>query len=166
MNWPVPKHNWTDERIDLLRKLLDVGKSASQIARTLGGVTRNAVIGKARRLNIGFVVPIGKPKSGPKPRDRVNIRLNTPPKFKPVAAIDLPPEPVANPVTLMQLTEHTCRYPVSGEPRDMLFCGAVPAHGKPYCNFHCAQAFAGYGQSMSRAERELALRASRKAKAA
>lgn len=51
--------NWTDERVETLRKLWADGLSASQIAAQLGGVTRNAVIGKVHRLNLP-----GRAKSG------------------------------------------------------------------------------------------------------
>jgi GcrA cell cycle regulator len=44
--------NWTDERVELLRKLWAEGLSASQIAAQLGGVSRNAVIGKVHRLKL------------------------------------------------------------------------------------------------------------------
>jgi GcrA cell cycle regulator len=134
--------NWTVERVDRLRALLADGLSTSQIANELGGITRNAVIGKAARMGIGFCVIFGKPKQGPKPRDRVRtVWRPKPPKLKPVAATDLPPEPVANPVTLLELTEFTCRWPVAGEPADMLFCGALPAEGKVYCPKHCDHAY-------------------------
>ena len=44
--------NWTDERVELLKKLWNEGLSASQIAAQLGGVSRNAVIGKVHRLKL------------------------------------------------------------------------------------------------------------------
>lgn len=44
--------NWTDERVEKLKKLWADGLSASQIAAQLGGVSRNAVIGKVHRLNL------------------------------------------------------------------------------------------------------------------
>ena len=44
--------SWTDERVELLKKMWGEGQSASQIAKELGGVTRNAVIGKVHRLGL------------------------------------------------------------------------------------------------------------------
>ncbi|MDB5478075.1 MAG: GcrA cell cycle regulator [Alphaproteobacteria bacterium] len=60
--------SWTDERIATLKKMWLQGKSASEIAEKLGGVTRNAVIGKAHRLNLsGRPSPIKKPGAEKKP---------------------------------------------------------------------------------------------------
>ena len=70
MNWPA-RGNWTDERIERLRQLLGEGLSASQVAKELGGISRNAVIGKAARMGFAFVTIFGKPKPRPRPRDRV-----------------------------------------------------------------------------------------------
>ena len=44
--------SWTDERVETLKKMWGEGQSASQIAKELGGVTRNAVIGKVHRLGL------------------------------------------------------------------------------------------------------------------
>ena len=58
--------SWTDERVELLKKLWSEGLSASQIAAQLGGVTRNAVIGKVHRLSLsGRAKPAS---SSPRPR--------------------------------------------------------------------------------------------------
>src|SRR5580700_2309548 len=78
--------SWTDERVELLKKLWSDGLSASQIAAELGGITRNAVIGKVHRLGLS-----GRAKStstgAPRPRKarspsmmrigRASIRGNT-----------------------------------------------------------------------------------------
>ncbi|WP_240499921.1 GcrA family cell cycle regulator, partial [Sphingomonas montana] len=76
---------WTDERIEQLRKLWEAGNTASQIAEELGGVSRNAVIGKAHRLGL---------QARPSP-----VRSAAAPKAEPVAAAPTPtPAPVAAPV--------------------------------------------------------------------
>ena len=59
--------SWTDERVELLKKMWSEGQSASQIAKGLGGVTRNAVIGKVHRLGLsnrtaGTPAPAAKPE--------------------------------------------------------------------------------------------------------
>ena len=62
--------SWTDERVETLKKMWGEGQSASQIAKELGSVTRNAVIGKVHRLGLsnrvgtGPVVPVPVPPSG------------------------------------------------------------------------------------------------------
>src|SRR5690349_1024465 len=128
--------SWTDERVELLKKLWSEGLSASQIAAELGGITRNAVIGKVHRLGLS-----GRAKSpssaSPRPRkprassqmlrvSRPAIRGNTALAYD----YDLEPEPELLEIpaeqrkTLLQLNEHTCRWPVGdpGSP-EFYFCG-------------------------------------------
>ena len=146
--------SWTDERVELLKKLWSDGLSASQIAAELGGVTRNAVIGKVHRLGLS-----GRAKSpssaAPRPRkartsghmlrvSRPAIRGNTALAYD----YDLEPEPqlleipVEQRKTLLQLNEHTCRWPV-GDPGagDFFFCGGDTANELPYCSYHCRVAY-------------------------
>ncbi len=114
---------WTDERIDRLRALWDKGLSASQIAKELGeGVTRNAVIGKAHRLGL---------KSRPSPVKTERNQVKKPVK-KPVKKI----------VTLLDLTDRMCKWPIGhpGDP-DFQFCGRPAEPGMPYCAAHCAEAY-------------------------
>lgn len=170
---------WTDDRVEVLKKMWGEGKSASQIAKELGGVTRNAVIGKVHRLGLSNRVTSAKattkkdttkPKtktvttsSSPITETRVTVpkATNIPPR-KPIikAGQPLPPQPSANEVskealakvakiekkakklTLMELTERTCKWPV-GDPAtdDFWFCGLGVETGKPYCEAHNAVAF-------------------------
>jgi len=146
--------SWTDERVELLTKLWADGLSASQIAAELGGVTRNAVIGKVHRLGRS-----GRAKSpssaSPRPRkarssghmmrvSRPAMRGNTALAYD----YDLEPEPelIEIPVeqrkTLVQLTEKTCHWPV-GDPdsTDFFFCGGETATDLPYCSFHSRVAY-------------------------
>ena len=146
--------SWTDERVELLKKLWSDGLSASQIAAELGGITRNAVIGKVHRLGLS-----GRAKSpssaAPRPRkartsghmlrvSRPAIRGNTALAYD----YDLEPEPqlleipVEQRKTLLQLNEKTCHWPV-GDPStpDFFFCGGESANDQPYCTFHCRVAF-------------------------
>ncbi len=159
MTWPIPANNWTEERVAMLGNLLRGGLSAGQIAEEMGGITRNAVIGKARRLGLGFCAtnPGGRPKSGRKPRAHPFVDRK-PPNVAPGAIADLQPEIVANPVTLLELTEWTCRWPI-GDPTspDFVFCGALPVPGHSYCAGHCRLAYAG-PVTTSRGERELMIR--------
>ncbi|RAI03165.1 GcrA cell cycle regulator [Acuticoccus sediminis] len=151
--------SWTDERIEVLRKMWAEGMSASQIASSLGGVTRNAVIGKIHRLGLS-----GRVKA---PQARATrARSAPPPVAKPAAAprvmaagavavkvveepeMETAPRPVAEVVhltdgiTLMELSSAHCRWPV-GDPSsaDFRFCGARVAVGETYCSAHCEQAF-------------------------
>ncbi len=182
--------SWTDERVELLKKMWSEGQSASQIAKELGGVTRNAVIGKVHRLGLsnraGAPAPSAKPaakaeakvkpeaaapKAEPRPKPQI-VRTEAEPAAerpapapvvrKPFVASGqpLPPQPSANEISpevlatvrevektskkisLMELTERTCKWPV-GDPatEDFWFCGLSAVPGKPYCEAHVGVAF-------------------------
>ncbi len=212
--------SWTEERVETLKRMWSEGQSASQIAKELGGVTRNAVIGKVHRLGLSNRVaappaadPAPSPVETPTPApDEAVVALasagadavpeaeagisevaepepaiipeEAPPQpaeqaveeemvREPVSAPGafarrgivpagqpLPPQPSANEVsaealatvreveksarrlTLMELTERTCKWPV-GDPAtdDFWFCGLPVQPGKPYCEAHVAVAF-------------------------
>ncbi|MDJ0823468.1 MAG: GcrA family cell cycle regulator [Paracoccaceae bacterium] len=180
--------SWTDERVELLKKMWGEGQSASQIAKELGGVTRNAVIGKVHRLglsNRAGAAPAGgetkaKAKAEPKAKpQKTKVKTEAAPAApapepaaaeapKPLpprkqiipAGQPLPPQPSANEISpealakvsevekkakklsLMELTERTCKWPV-GDPAtdDFWFCGLPVQQGKPYCEAHVGVAF-------------------------
>lgn len=176
--------SWTDERVELLKKMWGEGQSASQIAKELGGVTRNAVIGKVHRLGLsnratGGTKAEAKPKAAPKSEPKAKPAPKpAAPSAPPSAASDpapkpipprkqiipagqpLPPQPSANEISpealakvsevekkakklsLMELTERTCKWPV-GDPatEDFWFCGLPVQQGKPYCEAHVGVAF-------------------------
>jgi GcrA cell cycle regulator len=158
---------WTDERVDLLRKLWTQGLSASQIAGELaGGVTRNAVIGKVHRLGLsGRAKAPGSVQTGRtrKPATRVanhpmaqsggSVRGNLAlaPKImsapSPMIAMAPLPEsdvvvPMSERVTIMELREAMCRWPF-GDPSqaEFRFCGAHSPVGTPYCTHHSRIAY-------------------------
>jgi GcrA cell cycle regulator len=193
--------SWTDERVETLKKMWNEGQSASQIAKELGGVTRNAVIGKVHRLglsNRAGAAPAPAAPVAPKPAAKEKAPAAKPAKAeapqpaaaprapaKPVAPVEeeeivdengipmsaarraiipagqpLPPQPSANEIspealakvneiekvakrlTLMELTEKTCKWPV-GDPAtpNFWFCGLPVQQGKPYCEAHVGVAF-------------------------
>ncbi|WP_281995779.1 GcrA family cell cycle regulator [Ruegeria faecimaris] len=179
--------SWTDERVELLKKMWGEGQSASQIAKELGGVTRNAVIGKVHRLGLsnratGATPAKAEPKEKPAPAPKAEAKPKPTPKTEPArpaaapaaetkpavparrqiipAGQPLPPQPSANEIspealakvnevekkakklTLMELTEKTCKWPV-GDPatEDFWFCGLPVEAGKPYCEAHVGVAF-------------------------
>lgn len=148
--------SWTDERVELLKKLWADGLSASQIAGELGGITRNAVIGKVHRLGLS-----GRAKSpsssAPRPRktrpashmvrvSRPAVRGNTALAYDYEAEAE--PElveaviPLEQRRTLVQLTDATCRWPV-GDPgsADFFFCGGPSKEDGPYCTHHSRVAY-------------------------
>jgi GcrA cell cycle regulator len=144
---------WTEERVELLKKLWADGLSASQIAAELGGITRNAVIGKVHRLGLS-----GRAKSpsssSPRPRkarssgmmrvSRASIRGNTALAYE--YEVEPEPELIEIPLeqrkTLLQLTEKTCRWPI-GDPgsTEFFFCGGENANEQPYCTYHARVAY-------------------------
>lgn len=177
--------SWTEERVETLKKMWAEGQSASQIAKELGGVTRNAVIGKVHRLGLSNraggastaktapkekpaakAEAPAKPKPAPRPAAEKPAAAATPPAPTPArkqiipAGQPLPPQPSANEIspealasvrevekkakklTLMELTERTCKWPI-GDPAtdDFWFCGLAVQQGKPYCEAHVGVAF-------------------------
>ena len=152
--------SWTDERVELLKKLWAEGLSASQIAGELGGVTRNAVIGKVHRLGLSGRAKTARP-STPRPRKprapnrtmrpRERVIGNTALKAEALPAEELAPRPEALPdvvvpmmkkLNIMQLNERTCKWPV-GDPTtdDFHFCGCAAKPGLPYCEYHARIAY-------------------------
>lgn len=121
---------WTDARIVMVKELWP-SESAADIATGLGGgITRNAVIGKARRL--GLASKKADRAAEKKSRKRRPAQPK-PPKLKPVVIHDTPPRMV----TLQELEPHHCRYGL-GDPRDadFRFCGADKWGESPYCRYH------------------------------
>lgn len=159
--------SWTNERVELLKKLWGEGLSASQIAGELGGVTRNAVIGKVHRLGLSGRAKSSSSTAKPRrPRTASPAAQNTPKKPQaqptthgsaalkmdpapaPVAKIQPEAEPIAELVpiskraTILTLTERTCKWPI-GDPAtdDFYFCGRQSDAGVPYCAHHCKIAY-------------------------
>lgn len=152
--------SWTDERVELLKRLWGEGLSASQIAGQLGEVTRNAVIGKVHRLGLSgrAKTPAAarprKDREGPeqrpqRPLTQGNAALAAAPEAAPETAPAPAPETLPDNVvalgqrcTIMNLTETTCRWPV-GEPgtESFHFCGGKSNPGAPYCAHHARIAY-------------------------
>ena len=136
--------SWTTEKVDKLKELWSKGHTASQIAGMLGDTTRNAVIGKAHRLDLEARAP-SKQSSVPKSRDNKQIKRTAAPtsrkaKFQSIL-LDKSFEP-ENPKSLEDLTESTCKWPV-GHPNEekFYFCGRKPEGEFPYCKLHVLYAF-------------------------
>jgi len=151
--------NWTDDRVEQLKKLWESGLSASQIAAELGNITRNAVIGKVHRL--GLSGRAKSPSSSAAPRQRKvrapqhMMRISRPMARGNTALahafeVEAEPDPIAfdNVVpmnqrrTLLELTEDTCHWPV-GDPgsSEFFFCGGKALGGLPYCAHHSRVAY-------------------------
>ena len=141
---------WTAERIEDLKRLWADGQSASEIANQLGGVSRNAVIGKIHRLNLsGKAKPAPakkerkpKPKRLSKARPSSVFRNGPSPKPKKPLPWSEPIELQSLRVPLLELTDSMCRWP-SGDPKgsDFGFCGHRKHRGLPYCEYHARRAY-------------------------
>ena len=137
--------SWTPERENKLKALWKKGHTASQIAGLIGGVTRNAVIGKAHRLNLEARTTSKKNPVSPKVKLESNVeikqeKLSRKARFKSLL-LDKNFEP-ENPKKLTELTDDTCRWPI-GHPyeEDFYFCGRKPLEKFPYCKLHVLYAF-------------------------
>lgn len=161
--------NWTDDRVELLKKLWAEGLSASQIAAKLGGVSRNAVIGKVHRLKLSSrgratnpstrtkksakspaTPKTGQRSSGYTRSQPISIgatalqqhfvtEIVAAPALKPVEDVVIP---ISKNLKLVELTERTCKWPI-GDPlhEDFHFCGNESAENAPYCTYHARLAF-------------------------
>jgi GcrA cell cycle regulator len=136
--------SWTPEKVDKLKDLWSKGHTASQIAEILGDTTRNAVIGKAHRLDLEARAP-SKQSATPRSRDNKQIKRTVAPtsrkaKFQSIL-LDKNFEP-ENPKSLEDLTESTCKWPI-GHPNEekFYFCGRKPEGEFPYCKLHVLYAF-------------------------
>ena len=136
--------SWTTEKVEKLKELWSKGHTASQIAGMLGDTTRNAVIGKAHRLDLEARAP-SKQSNTPKSRDNRQIKRTVAPtsrkaKFQSIL-LDKNFEP-ENPKALEDLTESTCKWPI-GHPNEenFYFCGRKPEGEFPYCKLHVLYAF-------------------------
>lgn len=147
--------NWTDERVELLKKLWAEGLSASQIAAELGGITRNAVIGKVHRLSLSGRA---KPAGGPRPRrpraprapraprpatiGNTALKLERAPLPRRLPVLEDVVVPIPLKKSILELNEHTCRWPL-GDPTEeaFSFCGHEPRESGPYCEYHSRVAY-------------------------
>ena len=157
--------NWTDERVELLRKLWSEGLSASQIATQMGGVSRNAVIGKVHRLKLAArgrttsSQPRAKKAAGAaaskvasRPTRTVTATVGATAlqiqfDAEPVARQVLKPAadvviPISRNLMLVELTERTCKWP-NGDPlsEEFSFCGNESGDSGPYCGYHSKVAY-------------------------
>ena len=137
--------SWTDEKVAKLKELWGKGNTASQIAEIIGGISRNAVIGKAHRLNLSAKIKTRSAISNENfessiDNKSVKSRRSRKGKFKSlIIEKDFEPE---NPKTLEELDESSCKWPI-GHPdeKNFYFCGRRPVEGFSYCKLHILYAF-------------------------
>ncbi len=135
--------SWTDERVAQLKRMWGEGRTAAEIAKELGGITRNAVIGKAHRLKLSNrVSPIQQDNKKPAAHSApVREKIAAPVMTRAAVNTDIPPAR-GNGVKMVDLKDRMCRWPF-GDPRDanFHFCGGPGVPGLPYCPEHAKMAY-------------------------
>ena len=142
--------SWTDEKVAKLKELWGKGNTASQIAEIIGGMSRNAVIGKAHRLNLSAKVKTRAATSNQnfdnllEQKGKVSKRKRNS-KFKSLI-IDKDFEP-ENPKQLEELDESSCKWPI-GHPdqQSFYFCGRTSLKDFSYCKLHLLYAYQPKGK--------------------
>ena len=150
--------SWDEEKVNKLKNLWGKGQTASQIAEIIGGVSRNAVIGKAHRLNLSAKIKTRSTISS----DNLVASLSTNNVFKKKSKkqkfrsllLDKNFEPAKN-LQLEELNEHTCKY-MEGHPddSDSSFCGRKTVEKFSYCPLHLMMVFQPKGKKDDIADKD------------
>ena len=142
--------SWTDEKVAKLKELWGKGKTANQIAEIIGGISRNAVIGKAHRLNLSakiktrFASPNKNLENNDENKNSKSLRGRRS-RFKSlIIEKDFEPE---NPKQLEELDENSCKWPI-GHPNEksFYFCGRKSLKDFSYCKLHLLYAYQPKGK--------------------
>jgi len=142
--------SWNDEKVSKLKELWGKGSTASQIAEIIGGISRNAVIGKAHRLNLSSKIKTRNTSSSQNfdnnseesSSQKKQVRKS---KFKSLLIEkDFEPE---NPKKLEELDESSCKWPVGHpEEQSFYFCGRSSLKDFSYCKLHLLYAYQPKGR--------------------
>ena len=141
--------SWNEEKVNKLKELWGKGNTASQIAEIIGGISRNAVIGKAHRLKLSLKIIKRSRSSSPVNSyfdETNNVRKRSRKvKFRSLL-LDKNFEPAKN-LSLEQLTENTCKY-MEGHPNESSssFCGRKNVEKFSYCPLHLIVVFQPRGK--------------------
>ena len=150
--------SWNEEKVAKLKELWGKGNTASQIAEIIGGISRNAVIGKAHRLNLSAKIKTRTAASNHNFDNSIQesnskIRKGRKSKFKSlIIEKDFEPE---NPKQLEQLDESSCKWPI-GHPdeKSFYFCGRSSLKDFSYCKLHLLYAYQPKGKKEETIEKE------------
>jgi len=138
--------SWTEEKVEKLKNLWGKDNTASQIAEIIGGISRNAVIGKAHRLNLSAIIKRPKVSSKNSRGIEKNFEKKTRKlKFRSLL-LDKNFEPAKN-LSLEELTDNTCKY-MEGHPDEISssFCGRKTVEKFSYCPLHLIVVFQPKGK--------------------
>jgi|TARA_A200000113_G_scaffold222153_1_gene235267 GcrA cell cycle regulator len=150
--------SWTDEKVEKLKELWGSGSTASQIAEIIGGISRNAVIGKAHRLNLSAKIKTRTATSNQNFENSLEVKNNQlkkgrKSKFKSlIIEKDFEPE---KPKQLEELDENSCKWPI-GHPdeKSFYFCGRSSLKDFSYCKLHLLYAYQPKGKKEDVADKE------------
>ena len=142
--------SWTEEKVAKLKELWGKGSTASQIAEIIGGISRNAVIGKAHRLNLSAKIKTRSATSNQNFENSIDEKNTKTKKFRRskfkslIIEKDFEPE---NPKQLEELEDGICRYPI-GHPneKDFYFCGRTSVKDFSYCRLHLLYSYVPKGK--------------------
>jgi len=148
--------SWTDEKVEKLKELWGKGNTASQIAEIIGGISRNAVIGKAHRLNLSAKIKKRGTSSGqniPRNNDKNGQTRGRKRRFHSLL-LDKNFEPAKN-LNLEELTDKTCKY-MEGHPNEesSSFCGRKTVEKFSYCPLHLMIIFQPRGKKEESSDKE------------
>ena len=150
--------SWTEEKVAKLKELWGKGSTASQIAEIIGGISRNAVIGKAHRLNLSAKIKTRTATSSENFNNTIEnknlkikkVRRN---KFRSlIIEKDFEPE---NPKQLEELDDNSCKWPI-GHPdeKSFYFCGRSSLKDFSYCRLHLLYAYQPRGKKEDIVEKD------------